>query len=315
MGWLSLLLVGALALICEKAINYSVRGGDERRPVGILACLLLGGAMIAIGYWVAFVGWTETGTLNSQYGIIQNTYPIAGLINMVCGGFFAIVGTFRSASGTTGFNELDDKDKKPTTPSLPETVFLEPPLPEIQQESTQPLESEAVNIDAPMTKSIRCPKCGSETEIRTAKKGKETGKEFNVCINYPECKGRLPLKSSKAATTTTIDIALLRRRWNEVVEATKGMGTRGNLYALLRSSCEPVYVDDDTIVLGFYYEFHKEKIEDPKYRHMVEAKVKEIFGNPYKLRCIIVEKKEKAKSYLVDEALRMGAMPVDEENE
>jgi len=112
-----------------------------------------------------------------------------------------------------------------------------------------------------------------------------------------------------------INIEILRRRWGEVVKATKGMGSRGNLDALLRSACEPVSVNDDTIVLGFYYEFHKEKIEDPKYRHMVEAKVKEIFGNPYKLRCVIVEKKEKAKSYLVDEALKMGALPVDEENE
>ncbi|MFA5375051.1 MAG: DNA polymerase III subunit gamma/tau [Dehalococcoidia bacterium] len=112
-----------------------------------------------------------------------------------------------------------------------------------------------------------------------------------------------------------INIEILRKRWGEVIKATKGMGSRGNLDALLRSACEPVSVNDDTIVLGFYYEFHKEKIEDPKYRHMVEAKVKEIFGSPYKLRCIIVEKKEKAKSYLVDEALKMGAMPVDEENE
>jgi DNA polymerase-3 subunit gamma/tau len=112
-----------------------------------------------------------------------------------------------------------------------------------------------------------------------------------------------------------INIEILRKRWGEVVKATKGMGSRGNLDALLRSACEPVSINDDTIVLGFYYEFHKEKIEDPKYRHMVEAKVKEIFGNPYKLRCVIVEKKEKAKSYLVDEALKMGALPVDEENE
>jgi hypothetical protein len=112
-----------------------------------------------------------------------------------------------------------------------------------------------------------------------------------------------------------INIDILRKRWHEVVKATKGMGSRGNLDALLRSACEPVSVDGDTIVLGFYYEFHKEKIEDPKYRHMVEAKVREIFGNPYKLRCIIVEKQPKAASYLLDEALKMGALPVDEENE
>jgi DNA polymerase-3 subunit gamma/tau len=121
------------------------------------------------------------------------------------------------------------------------------------------------------------------------------------------------VKAKEPAGPITIEI--LRKRWSEVVKATKGMGSRGNLDALLRSACEPVSVKDDTIELGFYYEFHKEKIEDPKYRHMVEAKVKEIFGSPYKLRCIIVEKKEKAKSYLVDEALKMGALPVDEENE
>jgi len=120
---------------------------------------------------------------------------------------------------------------------------------------------------------------------------------------------------AKVTPAGPITIEVLRRRWSEVIKATKGMGSRGNLDALLRSACEPVSVKDDTIELGFYYEFHKEKIEDPKYRHMVEAKVKEIFGSPYKLRCIIIEKKEKPKSYLVDEALKMGALPVDEENE
>ena len=87
-----------------------------------------------------------------------------------------------------------------------------------------------------------------------------------------------------------INIDTLRRRWSEVVKATEGMGPRGNLDALLCSACELVSINDDTIVLGFYYEYHKEKIEDPQYRHMVEAKVREIFGTPYKLRCIIVEK-------------------------
>jgi DNA polymerase-3 subunit gamma/tau len=94
-----------------------------------------------------------------------------------------------------------------------------------------------------------------------------------------------PVAATPAAPTVKakepagpINIDILRKRWSEVVKATKGMGSRGNLDALLRSACEPVSVNDDTIVLGFYYEFHKEKIEDPIYRHMVEDKVKEIFG-------------------------------------
>ena len=36
----------------------------------------------------------------------------------------------------------------------------------------------------------RCPICGSETVIRTAKQGPNAGIQFNVCTRYPECKGK-----------------------------------------------------------------------------------------------------------------------------
>lgn len=35
--------------------------------------------------------------------------------------------------------------------------------------------------------TIKCPSCGGKLIKRTAKKGKETGKEFLVCQNYPRC--------------------------------------------------------------------------------------------------------------------------------
>jgi hypothetical protein len=38
---------------------------------------------------------------------------------------------------------------------------------------------------------IRCPECNAPTELRTVKKGKNTGNKFWVCIKYPECKGRV----------------------------------------------------------------------------------------------------------------------------
>ena len=120
----------------------------------------------------------------------------------------------------------------------------------------------------------------------------------------------------------TDDIEYFRSRWKDVVNATKGMGSSGNLDALLRSACEPVALDDDTIVLGFYFEFHKEKIEDPKYRHMVESKASEIFGKPYKIRCILTERgkkpsepEKKSQGHLVDAALKMGARIVEEGDE
>ena len=100
-----------------------------------------------------------------------------------------------------------------------------------------------------------------------------------------------------------------------MVSATKGMGSKGNLDALLRSACEPVALEGETLVLGFYYEFHKEKIEDPKYRHMVEAKVSEVFGQSYKIRCVLTERKARTRGHLVEAALQMGAKIIDEEDE
>jgi len=42
-----------------------------------------------------------------------------------------------------------------------------------------------------MPEDVRCPICGSETVIRTAKKGPDTGKEFYVCTRRPDCKWKV----------------------------------------------------------------------------------------------------------------------------
>ena len=43
-----------------------------------------------------------------------------------------------------------------------------------------------------MIKGVKCPICGSETIMRTAKEGPNTGSRFYVCNRYPECKGKVP---------------------------------------------------------------------------------------------------------------------------
>ncbi|MFH1171287.1 MAG: DNA polymerase III subunit gamma/tau [bacterium] len=48
-------------------------------------------------------------------------------------------------------------------------------------------------------------------------------------------------------------------------------------------------VHDDTIVLGVAYEFHRERLEAPKHREVVEAILSEIFGRPTKIAVIVVE--------------------------
>ena len=73
------------------------------------------------------------------------------------------------------------------------------------------------------------------------------------------------------------------------------------------------------MILGFYAEFQKSKIEDPKYGRMVERKLKEVFGTPYEIRCILVGKENRPvpqsakENLLVKEALSRGARIISEE--
>jgi DNA polymerase-3 subunit gamma/tau len=131
-------------------------------------------------------------------------------------------------------------------------------------------------------------------------------------------------EAEKAATAVVSEpssgIEHIREHWNDFVNACKGEGSKGNLDALLRKACQPLALEGDTIVLGFYHEFHKSKIEDPKYRHLVEKKLKEVFQIPYQVRCILLESEKKAKSQvsespLVQAALEMGAEFSDKEQE
>jgi len=117
------------------------------------------------------------------------------------------------------------------------------------------------------------------------------------------------------------DIDYLRSHWREFIKSLRGEGSSGNLDAFLRSACDPIALEDDTLVLGFYYSFHKEKIEDSKYRHLVEKKLKEVFGQPYKIRCILVDSKReipsqaKTQNPVIKAALEMGARISEEELE
>ncbi len=108
-----------------------------------------------------------------------------------------------------------------------------------------------------------------------------------------------------------ISLEELQSRWREIVDGLRGVGSSGNLDAFLRSVSIPIAVDDETIVIGFYHDFHKQKIEDPKYRHLVEQKMTQILGRHYTLRCERVERAQ-PRGHLVRAAVSRGAQRVEE---
>ena len=111
----------------------------------------------------------------------------------------------------------------------------------------------------------------------------------------------------------------IRRRWHEFVNACRGEGSSGNLDALLRRACEPVGLEGQTLILGIYpkMEFQYRKLSDPKYQHLVQKKLLEFFGVPYKIRCIKLEERPRKSrasgGTLIRTALEMGAKMISEE--
>ena len=43
--------------------------------------------------------------------------------------------------------------------------------------------------------SVSCPRCGSDMQIREAKKGKRIGQKFWGCVKFPQCKGTVQVGS------------------------------------------------------------------------------------------------------------------------
>ena len=113
--------------------------------------------------------------------------------------------------------------------------------------------------------------------------------------------------------STDLSIDDLQSRWKAIVDQFKGIGAGGNIDAFLRSVSVPIAINDQSIVIGFYHDFHKQKIEDPRYKPLVEKKLSEILGKHYSLECEKIDR-EKSVGHLVKAAIDMGAEAVDEQS-
>jgi len=132
-------------------------------------------------------------------------------------------------------------------------------------------------------------KTGAKAEVKTEAKAPAPAKNADTQTEPSE-----PAKTPDAPPSPEMED--IRSRWKDFVNAMRGEGSKGNLDAFLRSSCEPLSIEDNTLTLGFYHKFHKEYIEDPKYKHLVEKKLYEVFGRSYQVRCVLTAGKAKSKT-------------------
>jgi hypothetical protein len=104
------------------------------------------------------------------------------------------------------------------------------------------------------------------------------------------------------------ELERVKSQWSDFVNTLRGVGSSGSLDAFLRSACEPEAVEGETLVLAFYHDFHKKKIEDTKYTRMVETKLAEKFGSPKKIRCVLKSKEVKPRRKIEDIPLVKAAL-------
>jgi DNA polymerase-3 subunit gamma/tau len=167
-----------------------------------------------------------------------------------------------------------------------------------QREAEEP--ATAASLPSKQTKSA--PEVKTESKIQAKTSAQEVKSEAKVQAKTPapakSAEGQAdPIKTAKDPDTAlSPEMDDIRDRWKDFVNAMRGEGSKGNLDAFLRSSCEPLSLEDNTLTLGFYHKFHKEYIEDPKYRHLVERKLREVFGRSYQVRCVLTTAKTKDKT-------------------
>lgn len=90
-----------------------------------------------------------------------------------------------------------------------------------------------------MTEDIKCPKCGSETVVRTVKRGPNVSRSFHVCTRYPECKGKVAIEKQNG---TIIQAKAVHKTYDTgkvTVDALRGVDlsiTRGEMVAVMGPS-------------------------------------------------------------------------------
>jgi hypothetical protein len=82
-------------------------------------------------------------------------------------------------------------------------------------------------------------------------------------------------------------LAHVQENWLTLLEAVKA-GSR-SVEAFLKE-CRPVEADEDSVILGFNYPFHKESVDNPKNRVLVEEAFAKVLVRPVHIRCVLVTK-------------------------
>jgi len=181
---------------------------------------------------------------------------------------------------TTYFNRTIEELRDATIPQLPlEIAIIEATL-EIdtavnKQESTGIINTQIDNNIL-------------ESKVIKAEKPKPTKK-------VREKESRVEKKTNpgdKKVVSQSRLLAKLQKKWSMVLKEVKLINS--SLEMFLRGA-KPVDLDEDLLTIEFGYRFHKEKVEERKYRDVVEKVLGKIAGAPLRMKGAVAPKMQEEK--------------------
>ena len=101
---------------------------------------------------------------------------------------------------------------------------------------------------------------------------------------------KLPVSKKNLITVEKLD-----EKWKEFLKQSKELNHSIN--ALLKSG-KALSIEGNSIIFEVFFPFHKERLESPKSRKMVEELLEEVYGIPLKVRCVLSKEKKPVKEEL-----------------
>ncbi len=105
---------------------------------------------------------------------------------------------------------------------------------------------------------------------------------------------KTPATPSAPSTPGALTLEGLRLNWARIMQEMR-TGNHRTVEALLRGSCEPVDVEGQVVVIGFYHGFHKERMSEDKHRSLLERVIGQVMGCSCQVRCVDKPQEETAQ--------------------
>ena len=176
-------------------------------------------------------------------------------------------------------SNIKDKDEKLTISS--NSAARQISKPETQNTNKNRIEKLKKEEDAE-TLPRPAPPAGRSQQVKASEEKKEEKK--------PEIEEeKIDPKRVKKITTNLKNV---KDNWDKFLQLLRPHNS--SIEALLRSS-RPFKMDDGVLVLEVFYKFHKERLENGKCPKVMEKVLKELFGEQFKVKCVLGERSKKPR--------------------